>query len=132
MINIKAIPITWEKPILKELAIFINGKTFSSKSWKKKGIPIIRIQNLKNEKTDFNYIDEKEFVEDQFHVNNGELLYAWSGTPGTSFGVHIWKGNFAYLNQHIFKVIPFSGVNKKNWMNCSANSKKAKSNYKLH
>jgi len=113
MINIKAIPNTWEKPTLKELAIFINGKTFNAKSWRKKGIPIIRIQNLKSEKTDFNYIDDKEYIEDQFHVHNGELLYAWSGTPGTSFGVHIWKGNFAYLNQHIFKVIPFSGVDKK-------------------
>lgn len=37
-------------------------------------------------------------------MNNGQLLFAWSGTLGTSFGAHIWKGGKAVLNQHIFKV----------------------------
>ncbi|WP_245969919.1 restriction endonuclease subunit S [Thiocapsa rosea] len=32
------------------------------------------------------------------------MLFAWSGTPGTSFGAHVWKGGKAVLNQHIFKV----------------------------
>jgi type I restriction enzyme, S subunit len=31
-------------------------------------------------------------------------LFAWSGTPGTSFGAHIWRGADAVLNQHIFRV----------------------------
>src|SRR5262249_26805694 len=34
----------------------------------------------------------------------GELLFAWSGTPGTSFGAHVWRGGEAVLNQHIFRV----------------------------
>jgi type I restriction enzyme S subunit len=29
---------------------------------------------------------------------------AWSGTPGSSFGAHIWRGGDAVLNQHIFRV----------------------------
>jgi type I restriction enzyme S subunit len=33
------------------------------------------------------------------------LLFAWSGTPGTSFGAHIWCGGEAWLNQHIFNVL---------------------------
>jgi len=37
-------------------------------------------------------------------VDNGDLLLAWSGTPGTSFGAHIWGGEASVLNQHIFKV----------------------------
>jgi type I restriction enzyme S subunit len=31
------------------------------------------------------------------------LLLAWSGTPGTSFGAHIWRGETSILNQHIFR-----------------------------
>ncbi|MDT8870830.1 restriction endonuclease subunit S [Komagataeibacter rhaeticus] len=38
-------------------------------------------------------------------VNRGDLLFAWSGTPGTSFGAHLWMGQKAILNQHIFKII---------------------------
>jgi type I restriction enzyme S subunit len=37
-------------------------------------------------------------------LGGGELLFAWSGTPGTSFGAHIWAGGKAALNQHIFRV----------------------------
>jgi len=32
------------------------------------------------------------------------VLISWSGTPGTSFGAHIWIGEKAILNQHIFRV----------------------------
>jgi len=38
-------------------------------------------------------------------VQNGELLFSWSGSRGTSFGAHIWRGENAVLNQHIFKVL---------------------------
>lgn len=113
MIKVDKIPNTWGKPTLEELAIFINGKTFSSKDWKGSGVPIIRIQNLKSDDATFNYIDKGAEVESKYHINRGDLLFAWSGTPGTSFGAHIWKGDFSYLNQHIFKVIPFNGVNQK-------------------
>jgi type I restriction enzyme S subunit len=37
-------------------------------------------------------------------VQAGDVLLAWSGTPGTSFGVHIWNRGFGILNQHIFRV----------------------------
>ncbi len=43
-------------------------------------------------------------MEDKFLIENGQLLFAWSGTPGTSFGAHVWSGGDAVLNQHIFKV----------------------------
>jgi type I restriction enzyme S subunit len=42
---------------------------------------------------------------DQKHyLKGGELLFAWSGTPGTSFGAHMWGRGEALLNQHIFRV----------------------------
>ena len=67
------------------------------------GLPIVRIQNLNDEKAPFNYYDKS--VEEDVHLYGGELLFAWSGTPGTSFGAHIWRNQEAVLNQHIFKLL---------------------------
>ncbi len=50
----------------------------------------------------FNYYTGE--VSERNTINNGELLFSWSGSRGTSFGAHIWKGQKAVLNQHIFKV----------------------------
>jgi type I restriction enzyme, S subunit len=111
--ELSELPKGWVKVKIGDLAHFINGKTFHSSDWRTKGIPIIRIQNLNNKNSPFNYIDQKNDIPEKYHVKNGDLLFAWSGTPGTSFGAHIWKGSDAYLNQHIFKVIPFNGVHKK-------------------
>ncbi|MBN8687719.1 MAG: restriction endonuclease subunit S [Chitinophagales bacterium] len=106
------IPKGWTKAKLSDIAHFINGKAFKSQDWRNKGIPIIRIQNLNNPGAFYNYISETQFVEPQYKITKGDLLFAWSGTPGTSFGAHIWDGKEAYLNQHIFKVITFSGIDK--------------------
>ena len=38
-------------------------------------------------------------------VEPGDLLFAWSGTLGSSFGARIWNGQSGVLNQHIFKVL---------------------------
>lgn len=65
-------------------------------------MPIIRIQNLNNPEAHFNYYEGE--LPEKFRVTKGDLLFAWSGTPGTSFGAHLWRGEDAWLNQHIFKV----------------------------
>ena len=65
-------------------------------------MPIIRIQNLNDKDASFNFYDGP--VDKRFAVERGDLLFAWSGTPGTSFGAHLWSGDSAVLNQHIFKV----------------------------
>ncbi|GHV25899.1 hypothetical protein FACS1894176_05540 [Bacteroidia bacterium] len=107
------LPAGWAIAHLGDLACFINGKSFKSKDWRNVGIPIIRIQNLNNKFAPYNYISEDFFVEEFHKIKKGDLLFAWSGTPGTSFGAHIWQNQGAYLNQHIYKVIPFNGINKK-------------------
>jgi type I restriction enzyme S subunit len=80
----------------------VNGYAFKPSDWKKSGLPIIRIQNLNKPDADFNYFDGALLP--KYQVRNGDLLFAWSGTPGTSFGAHIWHGSDAWLNQHIFNV----------------------------
>ncbi len=100
--NEDALPGSWVWTSIKEICDLINGRAFKPEEWSTQGLPIIRIQNLNNINTDFNYCNFE--VEEKYLVNNGQLLFAWSGTPGTSFGAHIWNRGEAVLNQHIFKV----------------------------
>lgn len=96
------LPGGWVWTNVGEICELINGRAFKPEEWATQGIPIIRIQNLNNSNTDFNYCNFE--VEEKYIVNNGQLLFAWSGTPGTSFGAHIWNRGRAVLNQHIFKI----------------------------
>lgn len=98
-----SIPLGWVITTIEELCHLINGRAFKPEEWKKSGLPIVRIQNLNDLTVGFNYCDKP--VEEKFYINTGELLFAWSGTPGTSFGCHIWTGGRAVLNQHIFRVL---------------------------
>ncbi len=87
-----------------DICNLINGRAFKPEDWKRfdsGGIPIVRIQNLNTPDSDFNYYTGE--VSYRHLINRGELLFSWSGSRGTSFGAHIWKGGKAVLNQHIFK-----------------------------
>ena len=96
------IPRGWIQAEIGELCDLINGRAFKPTEWSDEGLPIIRIQNLNNPNAPFNHFDGE--LADKHRIQYGDLLFAWSGTPGTSFGAHVWKGDDAALNQHIFKV----------------------------
>jgi len=88
-----------------DICELFNGRAFKPEDWEDSGsggIPIVRIQNLNNPDSAFNYFTGE--VSERNTINNGELLFSWSGSRGTSFGAHIWRGGKAVLNQHIFKV----------------------------
>ena len=93
----------WEKVRVGDKLELINGSAFKPTDWSETGLPIVRIQNLNNPKASYNYFNGKK--PEKFLLHGGELLFAWSGTPGTSFGAHIWNGGKAWLNQHIYNVI---------------------------
>jgi type I restriction enzyme, S subunit len=95
-------PRGWVYAKVGDLCHLINGRAFKPNEWSPVGLPIIRIQNLNDVNANFNYCNFA--VDKKFVVNIGQLLFAWSGTPGTSFGAHIWNKGKAILNQHIFKV----------------------------
>src|ERR1035438_7846700 len=97
------LPIGWKRCTIGSLCELINGRAFKPTDWSDTGLPIIRIQNLNNPRAKFNRF--KVEVRSRFLVDTGALLFAWSGTPGTSFGAHIWSGEKAVLNQHIFNVL---------------------------
>ena len=97
------IPDSWEWVRVRNCTELFNGRAFKPSDWTITGLPIVRIQNLNDEKAPFNYYDK--LVDNDVHLYGGELLFAWSGTPGTSFGAHIWRDQEAVLNQHIFKLL---------------------------
>jgi type I restriction enzyme S subunit len=92
----------WGVSSLGSQVVLANGSAFKAEDWKTEGIPIVRIQNLKDRDAPFNYYDGP--LDSKVVLSNGDLLFSWSGSIGTSFGPHIWWGTTAVLNQHIFRV----------------------------
>lgn len=106
----------WKKRTFGQVCSLVNGRAFKPKDWTKDGTRIIRIQNLNDPNAEYNYYDKD--VEDKYIVYDGDLLFAWSGTPGTSFGAFIWNRGQAILNQHIFNVYPDECI-EKTFLKCS-------------
>lgn len=92
---------------LGSVAKYINGRAFKPSEWEDCGLPIVRIQNLNDSCAKYNYTTSE--YDDKFLIKKGDLLFAWSA----SLGAHIWNGNNAWLNQHIFRVIPNDNILKK-------------------
>lgn len=97
-----ALPENWIETEIGRLCLLKNGRAFKPNEWQTSGLPIVRIQNLNNPASAFNHFQGE--VDERNRLRGGELLFAWSGTPGTSFGAHVWRGGDAVLNQHIFRV----------------------------
>ena len=68
------VPKGWIKVSLAEIATYINGRAFKPKEWSKEGLPIIRIQNLNREISEFNFCNFA--VDEKYYVNKGDLLFA--------------------------------------------------------
>ncbi len=115
------IPQTWGLTRLGEVIELINGRAFKPSDWSPRGLPIVRIQNLNNPNALFNHFDGE--VESKFLIDSGDFLISWSGTPGTSFGAHIWKSGRAVLNQHIFKAVLLAEVFEKRFLKIAINSR---------
>lgn len=96
-----------KRTTIGDLCEFVNGNGFRPPDWKQTGLPIIRIQNLNGSKA-FNYFDGAP--KEKWLVEPGDLLFAWAGVKGVSFGPTIWPGPRGVLNQHIFRVVPKPGV----------------------
>jgi type I restriction enzyme, S subunit len=116
-----SVPANWKWVSIGDAMKLINGRAFKSEEWSIEGTPIIRIQNLNNEHAPFNRCNID--VDPKVHVNDGDFLISWSGTPGTSFGAFIWNRGFAYLNQHIFRCELAQGVFLKEFLRLTVNAR---------
>ncbi|SDG30694.1 restriction endonuclease subunit S [Pseudomonas extremaustralis] len=100
--DVGVIPEEWEARNIRDVCTLVNGRGFKPHEWQTTGLPIIRIQNL-------NGSDEFNFYSGQYNskilIEPGQLLFAWSGSRGTSFGPHVWSGSRALLNYHTWKVV---------------------------
>lgn len=92
----------WPVQRLDTVCALVNGRAFKPDEWEERGLPIIRIQNLNDPTKPFNYTSRPHA--ERFRVRPGDILFSWSGTPGTSFGCFRWQGSEGWLNQHIFNV----------------------------
>ncbi|HYZ75105.1 MAG TPA: restriction endonuclease subunit S [Chthoniobacterales bacterium] len=97
----------WTPKKLRELAEYINGYAFKPDDWGKEGLPIIRIEQLKNPDAPADYFNGK-FPPSKV-IDDGDLIFSWSA----SLFLRIWCHGRAALNQHLFKVIEREGVDRK-------------------
>lgn len=101
------VPKDWRSGYVGDVCVLQNGTGFGPSDWGKIGLPIIRIQNL-NGGAKFDYYAGA--VDPKWLVEPGQLLFAWAGTRGVSFGPTVWRGPRGVLNQHIYKVQPRAKV----------------------
>ena len=115
------VPSNWALVRLGEAVELINGRAFKPSDWTQTGLPIVRIQNLNNPDASFNRYDGE--VKEKCCIDTGDFLISWSGTPGTSFGAHIWEHGPAVLNQHIFKSILIGATFEAQFLKLAINSR---------
>ena len=96
----------WKSRKLTDLAEYINGYAFKPEDWDKHGLPIIRIEQLKNPDSISDYFSGR--LPEHNIIDNNDLIFSWSA----SLFLSIWKGGKAALNQHLFKVIEKEGVDR--------------------
>ena len=95
-------PEDWEKSNLLEIANYLNG--LAMQKYRPKGnelyIPVLKIKELRQGFCDNTSDICTENINDDYIVNNGDIIFSWSG----SLLVDIWCGGKCGLNQHLFKV----------------------------
>ena len=95
------VPKGWVKCKLSDVCQFESGFAFKSESYKKKGVPLIRISNIQEGTiTTDGGVCIQEVVESRFHIVKGDLLIALSGATTGKMGIYD-KDDDALLNQRV-------------------------------
>ncbi|MFN4887405.1 MAG: restriction endonuclease subunit S [Pseudanabaena sp.] len=101
------LPMGWDKVLLGDLAEYLNGAAFKPTDWVNEGMPIIRIQNLTDPTKPMNLTTR--IVPENLLVKDGDILVSWSAT----LDAFIWDRGDAWLNQHIYRVLPHEKIVEK-------------------
>ena len=89
---------------IKDIFNVYNGRAYKKPELLDSGkYKVIRIQNLKGGE---NYYYSDLELDENKYCESGDLLFSWSGTPGTSFGAFIWNDEKAIYHYHIWKMEP--------------------------
>jgi type I restriction enzyme S subunit len=95
-------------PSITYLARFVNGYPFKPDDLGSEGLPVVRIRQLVDEAADFEYANPPL---DAVYIGNGDIVFSWSAT----LAVRQWHRGKALLNQHLFRVDPHPGVERR-WL----------------
>ena len=97
------VPENWVWVRLGAVCFFENGYAFKSDKFSsEKGIPVIKISNIKENNVDLDDCIKtlEENIDEKFIVHQGDLLIAMSGATTGKNGVYM-SANIAYLNQRV-------------------------------
>ncbi|NSS92559.1 restriction endonuclease subunit S [Enterococcus faecalis] len=96
------IPEGWEATSLSDIANYKNGLAMQKfrPDEDEKSLPVLKIKELNQGFTDSNSDRCSIDISDEVKIENGDVVFSWSGT----LLAKIWTGGDAGLNQHLFKV----------------------------
>lgn len=102
----RPVPEGWTLAPLTSLAEFHNGTPFALADFcpPDQGLPVVKIAELKQGVTRQTRFSAGR--DGARALARGDLLFAWSGNPDTSIDTFLYTGGPAWLNQHIYKVVP--------------------------
>jgi len=99
------------QPLL-HLAEWINGLAFKNIAFTDEGLPVVKIAEIKGGFSDATKRTNGVY-DDRFRLRDGDLLFCWSGQPETSIGTFVWDKGDAWLNQHVFRVLPDDSIDRR-------------------
>lgn len=95
------IPKGWKLDCLDGIADYLNG--LAMQKYRPDGeqfFPVIKIRELNQGRTSSESDKASPNIDKKYIVNNGDVLFSWSGT----LDIKLWCGGTGGLNQHLFKV----------------------------
>ena len=96
------IPKGWQVVSLISIAKYLNGLAMQNfrPEENDKGLPVLKIKELGQGMSDSSSDRCSSDIAKQYIVNDGDVIFSWSGT----LLVDLWCGGQCGLNQHLFKV----------------------------
>ena len=96
------LPTGWKKSNLLDIADYLNGLAMQKfrPLDDEDGIPVLKIKELRQGSCDSNSDLCSPSIKPEYIVNDGDVIFSWSG----SLLVDFWCGGTCGLNQHLFKV----------------------------
>ena len=107
------VPTGWRISPVYELANYVNGAAYKAfePNAERRGLPIIKIAELKTGVTTQTAFSAVEMPQ-KYLILTGDILFSWSGNPDTSIDTFVWAHKPAWLNQHIFRVLPTASTDR--------------------
>ena len=95
-------PEDWREGVLSNIAEYLNGLAMQKYPADdlENSLPVLKIKELGQKHCDENSDRCSKYIKPEYIVNNGDIIFSWSGT----LLVDIWCGGICGLNQHLFKV----------------------------